>query len=199
MKKPSLTLLAAVSLALNASAITYQGTFTYTVFSVGTPIRGIDDTSDIIIGTYSYDSATLDGTFSPASGNLEVTFTFPDLSTLTETDGAGYPANPDLTVTGGNVTSFLFQYNEPGSSTTGTAYTFSATFGWSILGNIGGSSPSEFIFAIGDVGNASFSRPVTAPSTSVPDAGSTLALLGLSLAGLPFCRRKGTLGVAALA
>ena len=170
MKPIRLILCAAAVLALNASAITFNGTFSGEVTSLGTPVFGIDDMSDTITGTYSYEAALVNGTFSPASGNLVLAINFPDLTVLTQADDVGHPCFPTLQVAGGAVVGLDFlNIPFPLVDLLGTAWTVKLAS-----------------TAVATQGTLKFS----APTSTVPDAGSSALLLGLASLGLLAVRRQ---------
>jgi hypothetical protein len=177
MKPICVTLLTLVSLALNVSAITYQGTFTGTATFVDStaPLFGFTTIGDTFSGTYSYDSPTVDGTFTPNAGNLQVTITLPDSTVFTQSDAFLYPNFPSLAVSGGAVTDFLFIRSTPD-------YSFSVfNTSWSVFGD------ENVEFAA--VGPVAYSNPTPARVGSVPDGGSSALLLGLAGLGLLSVRR----------
>jgi len=178
MKRLSVTLSALVGLALNVSAITFTGTFTGTPTSVTTPIFGFNSVADTLTGAYSYESATVDGAFTPDSGNLMVTINLPDTTTLTQGDDTLWPFNPTLTVAGGAVTGLNFIFL-PNTETFETLLTT-----WK-------SRSGDLRDTLAE-GTLSFSNPVEAPSNSVPDAGGSAVLLGLACVGLWSVRRYQT-------
>ena len=176
MKPIRLFLCVAVSLALNASAITFNGTFTGTVTDLGSPVAfGLDSVGDTFTGTYSYDSAGVNGLFSPTSGNLQVTISFPDLTLLTQLNDGDHPNYPRLNVVGGSVNYLDF-------------------FGYSpSLDLFAGSGSKWDVLPAGGTltqGTLEFSRPAEASTSSVPDAGGSALLLGLASLGLLAVRRQ---------
>ena len=179
MKQLVITLLAASGLAFPASATLFQGIITGTVVDpVVNPFFGLNAPGDSFTGTYSYESPTVDGVFTPASGNLQVSFTFPDSTVLTQSDAANFPIGPALGVTGGSVGGMdIGIFSKPGTPVLGTFI-----FQWVAAASIASLDDDPI------TGTFVFSKP-TAVSTSVPDAGSTLPLLALGLLGFPFCRR----------
>lgn len=176
MKPIRWILCAAVSLALNASAITFNGTFTGTVTSLGAPVAfGLDSIGDTFSGTYSYESALVNGLFTPTSGNLQMTISFPDLTVLTQLNDSGYNTYPKLSVVGGAVNYLdFFGYSPSLDLFAGS------NSQWDVLPS-GGTLTS---------GTIEFSAPTEVRTSPVPDAGSTALLLGLASLGLLAVRRQ---------
>ncbi|MFO1497151.1 MAG: hypothetical protein U1G07_01925 [Verrucomicrobiota bacterium] len=181
MKRLVITLLAAAGLVFPASATLFEGTISGSVTSVGnpTPILGFA-VGGTFSGTYSYESAIVDGTFTPLAGNLHFSFTCQDSTVLTEAN-VFIPNQAYLTVSGGAVSSL-----ETSLDTSGTRFLtgpiiakkFGAGNDWGVVDPLGRAT----------VGALVFSAP-SAASRAVPDTGHSLALLALGLVGLPFCRR----------
>ena len=177
MKKLLLTLAGIACLAFNASAILFEGTFTGTATVVNSSEYGFNNPGDMLTGTYSYESASVDGNFSPDSGNLMVTINFPDGTTINETDADDFGNDPRLWVdAGGAVSFFNFIYNPPGDSLQFLLTEFGSEFSINI--GIDGSIEVS--------GDLSFSDP---QSGEVPDASSSAILLGLACLGLWAVRR----------
>lgn len=170
MKQLAFTILTVACLAFNASATLFQGTIVGTVVDPSpTPPFGFTAAGDTFTGTYSYESPTVDGIFLRNSGNLQISFEFPDSTVLTQSDVVSSPA---LNVFGGSVGSLDFI--EAGGPIFDVLFLH-----WEAAASFA-DQPAK--------GTLAFSTP-TPVSSSVPDTSNSLGLLALGLVGLPFCRR----------
>ncbi len=167
-----LAIVALATLASSASAILYEGTFTGTVTSVhdnSDSYKGLDTVGDTFTGTYSYESDSgVDGYFNPNSGNFKVSILFPDGSYLFETDDYDYPDYPELGIESGAVTYFTYITDYDGNNHTINIYetgfvVYDESSGSLLCGDMTWTDPN---------------------ASSIPDSGTSLVFLAISMAGL---------------
>lgn len=176
--KPSLSFACAALLALlsaQASATVWQGTITETITATNDFRNHPGQTA---IGSYSYESDSIDGTFTPGTANLEATlFTFKSDAMngglVHLTDGFFYSSTV-LTVANGEVTNFFK------TGQTNYDFGFDTTTFLSMYQNYINFGEPGAPWFFQNEGTMSFSRPEAVPEGSV----STALFLTFSLSGL---------------
>lgn len=104
-------LLLSAALTHQVSGLTFNGDIVGTTTRYSVPGNDYEDYFPIgsqWFSSYSYDSPTIDGVFTPASGNLVCSPFFYGFRGGDPQDDEFYPNGPKLTVVGGKVTAFSF-------------------------------------------------------------------------------------------
>lgn len=179
-----------LSLANSASALLYRGDIIYTVTEVSPYASGLR-VGDVFTGWYSYESDTIDGAFyrdqappPPEQKNVLSASLFIPVDFAPAQAGGGMfidlPGNHfsalgcELIVSGGIVSMFNWGPEFGPWAMTMSARSFAA---WNMMFD-DSSTRGTVVF--------------TDPTAQVPDAGSTIGLLSLALAGLALARRLRT-------